>query len=71
MMTFIPSVKCAETNEENTETESVYSLQCRMSQDVQHLDDGIKFVSRVFFFILTLTCSVLDYVCTRMVWFPK
>lgn len=42
----IRSVKCAETNEENTETESVYSLQCRMSQDVQHLDDGIKFTMK-------------------------
>ncbi|PWZ34187.1 Ubiquitin carboxyl-terminal hydrolase 7 [Zea mays] len=35
-------VHCAESGEESMETESVYSLKCHISQDVNHLHEGIK-----------------------------
>ncbi|RLM92718.1 ubiquitin carboxyl-terminal hydrolase 6 [Panicum miliaceum] len=35
-------VHCAESGEESTETESVYSLKCHISQDVNHLHEGLK-----------------------------
>lgn len=45
MSTFTSRVHCAESGEESTETESVYSLKCHISQDVNHLHEGIKHVS--------------------------
>lgn len=47
MNAFAPRVHCAESGEESTETESVYSLKCHISQDVNHLHEGIKHVSNV------------------------
>ncbi|XP_066308995.1 ubiquitin carboxyl-terminal hydrolase 6-like isoform X1 [Miscanthus floridulus] len=38
----VSRVHCAESGEESTETESVYSLKCHISQDVNHLHEGIK-----------------------------
>nr|CAB3473293.1 unnamed protein product [Digitaria exilis] len=35
-------VHCAESGEESMETESVYSLKCHISQDVNHLHEGLK-----------------------------
>ncbi|ONM63090.1 ubiquitin-specific protease 7 [Zea mays] len=35
-------VHCAESGEESMETELVYSLKCHISQDVNHLHEGIK-----------------------------
>jgi hypothetical protein len=40
-------VHCAESGEESMETESVYSLKCHISQDVNHLHEGLKHVSNV------------------------
>jgi len=38
----VSRVHCAESGEESMETESVYSLKCHISQDVNHLHEGIK-----------------------------
>lgn len=38
-------VHCAESGEESTEKESVYSLKCHISQEVNHLHEGLKRVS--------------------------
>ncbi|VFQ66962.1 unnamed protein product [Cuscuta campestris] len=38
----VSRVHCAESGEETTETESVYSLKCHISQDVNHLHEGLK-----------------------------
>jgi ubiquitin carboxyl-terminal hydrolase 14 len=38
----VSRVHCAESGEESTETESVYSLKCHISQDVNHLHEGLK-----------------------------
>ncbi|KAG5137119.1 hypothetical protein JHK82_021850 [Glycine max] len=35
-------IHCQESNEESSETESVYSLKCHISQEVNHLHEGIK-----------------------------
>ncbi|EFJ09332.1 hypothetical protein SELMODRAFT_184724 [Selaginella moellendorffii] len=35
-------IKCAETEEETEEAETVYSLKCHISQDVNHLNEGLK-----------------------------
>lgn len=43
-------VHCQESGEESSETESVYSLKCHISQEVNHLHEGLKHVS--FRFIL-------------------
>ncbi|OEL26989.1 Ubiquitin carboxyl-terminal hydrolase 6 [Dichanthelium oligosanthes] len=40
----VSRVHCAETGEESMETESVYSLKCHISQDVNHLHEGLKHV---------------------------
>ncbi|KAM3349400.1 hypothetical protein ACQJBY_022428 [Aegilops geniculata] len=42
MMTFICRVHCAESGEESSEAESVYSLKCHISHDVNHLHEGLK-----------------------------
>ncbi|RDX72706.1 Ubiquitin carboxyl-terminal hydrolase 7, partial [Mucuna pruriens] len=34
---FISRIHCQESNEESSETESVYSLKCHISQEVNHL----------------------------------
>lgn len=39
---FISRVHCAESGEESTEKESVYSLKCHISQEVNHLHEGLK-----------------------------
>eukprot|EP01018_Ginkgo_biloba_P002950 Gb_29171 [translate_table: standard] len=39
---FTSKVRCAESGEESSETESVYSLKCHISQEVNHLHEGIK-----------------------------
>ncbi|KAL6881947.1 hypothetical protein ACP4OV_011419 [Aristida adscensionis] len=38
----VSRVHCAESGEESSETESVYSLKCHISQDVNHLHEGLK-----------------------------
>ncbi|XXG45935.1 hypothetical protein AAC387_Pa02g0892 [Persea americana] len=38
----VSRIHCAESGEENTETESVYSLKCHISQEVNHLHEGLK-----------------------------
>ncbi|RLN23631.1 hypothetical protein C2845_PM07G12620 [Panicum miliaceum] len=38
----VSRVHCAESGEESTETESVYSLKCHISHDVNHLHEGLK-----------------------------
>uniref|UniRef100_A0A0D6QSB9 ubiquitinyl hydrolase 1 n=1 Tax=Araucaria cunninghamii TaxID=56994 RepID=A0A0D6QSB9_ARACU len=35
-------VRCGESGEESSETESVYSLKCHISHEVNHLHDGLK-----------------------------
>ncbi|KAL6005994.1 deubiquitinating enzyme [Asimina triloba] len=35
-------IHCAESGEESSETESVYSLKCHISQEVNHLHEGLK-----------------------------
>lgn len=39
---FVSKVRCAESGEETLETESVFSLKCHISQEVNHLHDGLK-----------------------------
>ncbi|KAL8466102.1 hypothetical protein ACS0TY_035277 [Phlomoides rotata] len=38
----VSRVHCAESGEESTETESVYSLKCHISHEVNHLHEGLK-----------------------------
>ncbi|CAH9056100.1 unnamed protein product [Cuscuta epithymum] len=38
----VSRVHCAESGEESSETESVYSLKCHISQEVNHLHEGLK-----------------------------
>jgi len=38
----VSRVHCAESGEESTEAESVYSLKCHISHDVNHLHEGLK-----------------------------
>ncbi|MQM12321.1 hypothetical protein Taro_045236, partial [Colocasia esculenta] len=38
----VSRVYCAESGEEGSETESVYSLKCHISQEVNHLHEGLK-----------------------------
>ncbi|XP_077210676.1 ubiquitin carboxyl-terminal hydrolase 6-like [Tasmannia lanceolata] len=38
----VSRVHCAESGEENSETESVYSLKCHISHEVNHLHEGLK-----------------------------
>lgn len=38
-------VHCAESGEESSESESVYSLKCHISHEVNHLHEGLKHVS--------------------------
>eukprot|EP00262_Sarcandra_glabra_P009459 TRINITY_DN23859_c0_g1_i1.p1 TRINITY_DN23859_c0_g1~~TRINITY_DN23859_c0_g1_i1.p1 ORF type:complete len:475 (-),score=104.92 TRINITY_DN23859_c0_g1_i1:490-1914(-) len=38
----VSSVHCAESGEQSSETESVYSLKCHISQEVNHLHEGLK-----------------------------
>lgn len=45
---FVARVHCAESGEESTETESVYSLKCHISQEVNHLHEGLKHVSLIW-----------------------
>jgi hypothetical protein len=47
MNAFFSRVHCAESGEESMETELVYSLKCHISQDVNHLHEGIKHVSSI------------------------
>jgi hypothetical protein len=49
MISFTSRVHCAESGEESMETESVYSMKCHISQDVNHLHEGLKHVSNVMF----------------------
>lgn len=39
---FVSRVYCTESGEESTERESVYSLKCHISQEVNHLHEGLK-----------------------------
>lgn len=41
-------VHCQESGEESSETESVHSLKCHISQEVNHLHEGLKHVSLPF-----------------------
>ena len=45
VMPSICRVHCAESGEESSEAESVYSLKCHISHDVNHLHEGLKHVS--------------------------
>lgn len=36
------TVKCTESGEESTETETVFALKCHISQEVNHLHEGLK-----------------------------
>ncbi|VAH76470.1 unnamed protein product [Triticum turgidum subsp. durum] len=38
----VSRVHCAESGEESSEAESVYSLKCHISHDVNHLHEGLK-----------------------------
>ncbi|KAG8380064.1 hypothetical protein BUALT_Bualt07G0154600 [Buddleja alternifolia] len=38
----VSRIHCAESGEESTESESVYSLKCHISQEVNHLHEGLK-----------------------------
>ncbi|KAJ6803084.1 ubiquitin carboxyl-terminal hydrolase 7-like [Iris pallida] len=38
----VSRIHCAESGEESCETESVYALKCHISQDVNHLHEGLK-----------------------------
>ncbi|XP_020099025.1 ubiquitin carboxyl-terminal hydrolase 6 [Ananas comosus] len=38
----VSRVHCAESGEESLETESIYALKCHISQDVNHLHEGLK-----------------------------
>ncbi|KAJ0076468.1 hypothetical protein Patl1_33381 [Pistacia atlantica] len=38
----ISRVHCQESGEESSETESIYSLKCHISQEVNHLHEGLK-----------------------------
>ncbi|KAM3700232.1 hypothetical protein ACJW31_05G082900 [Castanea mollissima] len=38
----VSRVHCQESGEESSETESVYSLKCHISQEVNHLHEGLK-----------------------------
>ncbi|VAH60938.1 unnamed protein product [Triticum turgidum subsp. durum] len=38
----VSRVHCAESGEESSESESVYSLKCHISHDVNHLHEGLK-----------------------------
>lgn len=38
-------IHCQESGEESSEAESVYSLKCHISQEVNHLHEGLKHVS--------------------------
>ncbi|CAA6672822.1 unnamed protein product [Spirodela intermedia] len=38
----VSRIYCTESGEESSETESVYSLKCHISQEVNHLHEGIK-----------------------------
>ncbi|KAL3840827.1 hypothetical protein ACJIZ3_025418 [Penstemon smallii] len=38
----VSRVHCAESGEESTESESVYSLKCHISQEVNHLHEGLR-----------------------------
>ncbi|XP_050234120.1 ubiquitin carboxyl-terminal hydrolase 7 [Mercurialis annua] len=39
---FVSRIHCQESGEESSETESVYSLKCHISQEVNHLHEGLK-----------------------------
>lgn len=57
MLASICRVHCAESGEESLERESVYSLKCHISHDVNHLHEGLKHVSYVT--IIKLIISIL------------
>lgn len=38
----VSRIHCAESGEESSEMESVYALKCHISQDVNHLHEGLK-----------------------------
>ncbi|GLJ15109.1 hypothetical protein SUGI_0246920 [Cryptomeria japonica] len=38
----VSKIQCAESGEETLETETVFSLKCHISQEVNHLHDGLK-----------------------------
>lgn len=58
-------VHCAESGEESTETESVYSLKCHISQEVNHLHEGLKHVSLIWMsFTINSIITVLPMIIT-------
>lgn len=46
-MILIARVHCQESGEESSETESIYALKCHISQEVNHLHEGLKHVSDI------------------------
>lgn len=52
MTLILTRIHCAESGEESTETETVYSLKCHISQEVNHLHEGLKRVSLVLSFFV-------------------
>lgn len=45
MVIYGARVHCQESGEESSEAESVYSLKCHISHEVNHLGEGLKHVS--------------------------
>ena len=54
----ITRIHCQDSGEESSETESVYSLKCHISHEVNHLHEGLKHVSYISF-ILSYSIYVL------------
>lgn len=52
ILVWFTRVHCAESGEESSETESIYALKCHISQDVNHLHEGLKHVSPSFLCLL-------------------
>lgn len=65
-------VHCQESGEESSETESVYSLKCHISQEVNHLHEGLKHVSSIIqlwrSFVLSLSLSLLGCKGRTNIW---
>lgn len=45
-------VFCAESSEESFENESVYALKCHISQEINHLHEGLRSVSNLDYNLL-------------------
>lgn len=68
-MVFLARVHCQESGEESSETESIYSLKCHISQEVNHLHEGLRHVSvislqspmpYIYIFVIIFYCCTLN-----------